>query len=180
MTIPPTPRSSSRITPMRQLNAEVLIDALCWIGGDGESYSSPIPEPYTFIPKDQRTIALADGSITSSFLTTFGRPSRDTGLESERNNQPTDTQRLYMLNSSDVQRRIERSPRLQAGAQSGLERPSDGNPQDLPDHTLALSNDRPNQQSPSNTSRRRGFCRGRPPAIWRGRSINSKEFLCRH
>lgn len=97
---------------VRQLDAEVLMDALCWIGGDGESYSSPIPEPYTFIPKDQRTIALADGSITSSFLMTFGRPARDTGLESERNNQPTDTQRLYTLNSGDIQRRIDRSPRL--------------------------------------------------------------------
>ncbi len=31
---------------VRQLDAEVLIDALCWIGGNGESYSSPIPEPY--------------------------------------------------------------------------------------------------------------------------------------
>jgi len=97
---------------VRQIDAEVLIDALDWIGGTTENYSSPIPEPYTFIPKDQRTIALADGSITSSFLTTFGRPSRDTGLWSERNNQPNDTQRLYMLNSSDIQRRIERSPRL--------------------------------------------------------------------
>lgn len=98
---------------VRQLDAEVLIDALCWIGGDGEKYSSPTPEPYTFIPQDQRTIALADGSITSSFLTTFGRPSRDAGLESERNGQPTVTQRLFMLNASDVQRRLDRSPKLQ-------------------------------------------------------------------
>jgi hypothetical protein len=90
----------------------VLIDALCWIGGDGESYSSPIPEPFTYIPRDQRTIALADGSITSAFLTMFGRSSRDTGLESERNNQPSDTQRLYLLNSEDIQRRITRSPLL--------------------------------------------------------------------
>ena len=104
---------------VRQLDAEVLIDALCWIGGDGESYSSPIPEPYTFIPKDQRTIALADGSITSSFLMTFGRPARDTGLESERNNQPSDTQRLYLLNSGEMQRRIDRSPRLQAVVRLG-------------------------------------------------------------
>lgn len=103
---------------VRQLDAEVLIDALCWIGGDGESYSSPIPEPYTFIPKENRTIALADGSITSSFLTIFGRPSRDTGLMSERGSQPTDNQRLYMLNSSDIQRRIEKSPQLQAALNS--------------------------------------------------------------
>ena len=100
--------------PVRRLDAEVLIDALNWIGGTGESYSSPIPEPFTFIPEDQRTIALADGSITSPFLEMFGRPARDTGLESERNNQPTDAQRLYLLNSSDMQRRIARSPRLRA------------------------------------------------------------------
>jgi len=98
--------------PVRRLEAEVLSDALCWIGGEGESYSSAIPEPWTYTPESQRTILLADGSITSSFLEMFGRPARDTGLESERNNQPTDAQLLYLLNSSDVQRKIERSPRL--------------------------------------------------------------------
>ncbi len=107
----------------RQLDAEVLIDALCWISGDSESYSSPIPEPFTFIPRDQRTIALADGSITSAFLTRFGRPSRDTGLASERGTQPTDTQRLYMLNSSDIQRRITSSPLLRAVQTSGRGNP---------------------------------------------------------
>ncbi len=67
----------------------MLIDALCQITGTTEKYSSAIPEPFTFIPEDQRSIALADGSITSSFLEMFGRPPRDTGLESERNNRPT-------------------------------------------------------------------------------------------
>jgi len=42
----------------------------------------------------------------------FGRPARDTGLLSERINQPTDKQRLYLLNATDVQRKIEGSPRL--------------------------------------------------------------------
>jgi hypothetical protein len=97
---------------VRRLDAEVLIDALCWIGGFGESYSSAIPEPFTYIPKSNHTIALADGSITSSFLMKFGRPTRDTGLESERNNKPSEDQALYLLNSSDIQRRIENSPRL--------------------------------------------------------------------
>ncbi len=115
----PIPRSDSADAealfacyPVRRLDAEVLIDALCWIAGDGESYSSPIPEPFTFIPKEHRTIALADGSITSQFLEMFGRPSRDTGLESERNNECTSKQRLYLLNSSQVQQRISGSPRL--------------------------------------------------------------------
>jgi len=61
---------------VRRLDAEVLIDALCWIGGDGESYSSMIPEPFTFIPEYHPTVALADGSITSQFLEMFGRPTR--------------------------------------------------------------------------------------------------------
>jgi hypothetical protein len=100
--------------PVRRLDAEVLIDALCWIGGEGESYTSAIPEPFTFIPTDQRTISLPDGSITSQFLEMFGRPARDTGLASERGTQPTDAQRLYLLSSADVQRKIDRSPRLRS------------------------------------------------------------------
>jgi hypothetical protein len=98
--------------PVRRLDAEVLIDALGYLGGAGEGYTSIIPEPFTFIPPTNRTIDLADGSISSHFLELFGRPSRDTGLESERNSQPTDDQELFMLNSSDVQRKIERSPAL--------------------------------------------------------------------
>jgi hypothetical protein len=98
--------------PVRRLDAEVLIDALCWISGTRERYSSPIPEPFTFIPEEHRSIKLADGSITSQFLEMFGRPARDTGLESERDNQPTDAQRLHLLNSTHIQDKIERSWRL--------------------------------------------------------------------
>jgi hypothetical protein len=100
--------------PLRRLEAEVLIDALNQITGTTERYSSPVPEPFTFIPEDQRSIALPDASITSSFLEMFGRPSRDTGLEGERSSKPTADQRLHMLNSSHVQRKIENSPKLQA------------------------------------------------------------------
>jgi len=96
----------------RRLDAEVLIDALCAITGTTEKYESPIPEPFTFVPEDDPTIALEDGSITSPFLEMFGRPPRDTGLWSERNNGVTDAQRLWLLNSSDLQVRIGRSPRL--------------------------------------------------------------------
>jgi hypothetical protein len=99
---------------MRPLDAEVLIDAISQITGTTEQYSSPIPEPYTFIPGDQRSIALADGSITSAFLDTFGRSPRDTGLEAERNTRPTAAERLYLLNSSQVQRKLEQSATLQA------------------------------------------------------------------
>jgi hypothetical protein len=97
---------------VRRLDAEVLVDALCWISGTREEYWSPVPEPFTFIPEENRSIDLADGSITSQFLEMFGRPARDTGLESERSNQPTDAQRRHMLNSTHIQNKIERSGRL--------------------------------------------------------------------
>jgi hypothetical protein len=110
---------------VRPLEAEVLVDAVCQITGTSEQYSSAIPEPYTFIPPDQRSIALADGSIRSTFLETFGRPPRDTGLLSERNSKPSASQRLYLLNSGDVQRKLQQGPRLQALLQAP------GNPRQL-------------------------------------------------
>jgi hypothetical protein len=98
--------------PVRRLDAEVLIDALDKVCGAGEAYTSPIPEPFTFIPPEERTVELADGSISSAFLELFGRPARDTGLESERDNRPTDAQRLHLLNSSHVQQKIENGQHL--------------------------------------------------------------------
>ncbi len=99
--------------PLRRLEAEVLIDALNQITGTTENYTSAIPEPFTFIPPDQRAIALPDGSITSSFLEMFGRSARDTGLECERNNTIAASQRLHLLNSTHVQRKLEQGPALQ-------------------------------------------------------------------
>ena len=105
--------------PLRRLEAEVLIDAICQVTGTTENYSSAIPEPYTFLPEGHRSIALPDGSITSSFLEEFGRPPRDTGLDSERNNRVTASQRLHMLNSTHIQRKLEQSPWLQDCFQAG-------------------------------------------------------------
>jgi len=105
--------------PLRRLEAEVLIDALDQVTGTTEKYTSAIPEPFTFIPGEMRSIALPDGSITSSFLEMFGRPPRDTGLESERNNRPTADQWLHLLNSSHIQRKIEQSRKFQYLLQSG-------------------------------------------------------------
>ena len=106
---------------LRPLDAEVIADAVCQVTGTTEQYSSPIPEPYTFVPPDQRSIAVADGSISSAFLVTFGRPPRDTGLASERSSRPTAAQRLYLLNSSDIQRKLQQSQKLQALMQGGAD-----------------------------------------------------------
>lgn len=105
--------------PVRRLEAEVLIDAICMITGTTERYFSPIPEPYTYIPETMRSISLPDASISSSFLEMFGRPPRDTGQESERNNKPTAAQLLHLLNSSHIQRKIEQGPKMKALFQGG-------------------------------------------------------------
>jgi hypothetical protein len=96
----------------RRLDAEVLIDAINAISGDSDLYTSPIPEPFTYIPRDKPAIALADGSITSPFLTLFGRSARATGMENERNNKPVSSQSLHMLNSSHIQQKIDQGPKL--------------------------------------------------------------------
>jgi hypothetical protein len=99
---------------VRPLEAEVLIDALVTLLGSPDEYQSEIPEPFTFVPASQPTVALSDGSITSPFLELFGRPSRDTGLLAERSDKPTDRQALHRLNSTHVQKKIERSWRVKA------------------------------------------------------------------
>jgi len=105
--------------PIRRLDAEVLIDAVNAITGTTDLYTSAIPEPFTYIPKDQPAIALADGSITSPFLALFGRSARATGMLNERDNSPLPSQALHMLNSSHIQKKLEQSPKLKALLSSG-------------------------------------------------------------
>jgi hypothetical protein len=99
---------------LRRVEAEVLIDALKEITGSSDLYTSAVPEPFTYIPNDMSAVALADGSITSSFLTLFGRSSRSTGMESERVNELASTQWLYMLNSGQIQNKLQSGPKLNA------------------------------------------------------------------
>lgn len=99
----------------RRLDAEVLADAINQVTGTNENYTSAIPEPFTFIPAEQRAIALPDGSITSAFLEKFGRPTRDTGELAERiATTTTAAQRLHLLNSTHIQRKLTRGPALAA------------------------------------------------------------------
>ena len=92
--------------PIRRLEAEVLDDAITEMSGQPSRYSSVIPEPFSFLPTDLRTVSIADGSISSSFLILFGRPSRDAGLMAERNNMINAKQRLFLYNSGALYRRV--------------------------------------------------------------------------
>ncbi len=105
--------------PVRRLEAEVLIDAINQITGTSDLYTSPIPEPFTYIPQDMRAIEIADGSITSQFLTLFGRSSRATGMFNERPEKPVTSQWLHTLNSGHIQEKLEKSPKLRELFNSG-------------------------------------------------------------
>ncbi len=91
--------------PVRRLEAEVLIDAIAGLTGGYDSYMSVIPEPFTYLPKRSRAVDIADGSISSGVLDSFGRPSRDSGVLSERNTASTDSQSLYLMNSTALYNR---------------------------------------------------------------------------
>jgi len=115
----PKAEANFAVYPIRRLDAEVLIDAINQITGTTDLYTSAIPEPFTYIPKDQNAISIADGSITSPFLALFGRSARATGMESERDNDPVWGQWLHLLNSSHIQQKLERGPKLKAIFGSG-------------------------------------------------------------
>lgn len=92
--------------PIRRLEAEVIDDAITALSLQPSKYSSVIPEPFSFLPGELRTVSIADGSISSSFLILFGRPSRDAGLMAERNNTINAKQRLFLYNSGALYRRV--------------------------------------------------------------------------
>lgn len=103
----------------RRLEAEVLIDAINQITGTSDLYTSAIPEPYTYVPRDLSAVSLADGSIISPFLALFGRSARATGAFNERSNKPTPSQWLHMLNSSHIYTKLATSPKLNELFRSG-------------------------------------------------------------
>ena len=97
----------------QRLPAEVIVDALASVTGVWSTYTSRVPEPFTFYPPRTRATHLGDATVSSSELELFGKVSRDVSLESQRNNNITSRQLLYLMNSSVLERRIRKSQILQ-------------------------------------------------------------------
>jgi hypothetical protein len=178
------PRAESLFAyyPTRQLDAEVLIDAICQITGTHEEYVSIVPEPFTFIPKTERAISLADGSISSSFLEMFGKPSRDTGCEGERSIKSTSSQRLHFLNSTHIQDKIKRSQKLRRIVSKGQRRKGNKN-EIIRALYLNILSRYPTEEEvriigkyfvSENESKRNAMM----DIVWA--LLNTKEFLCKH
>ena len=94
----------------QRLPAEVIVDAIASSTGIWDTYSSRVPEPFTFYPPQTRATHLGDATVSSSELELFGKVSRDVSLESQRNNAITSRQLLYLMNSSVLEKRIRKSP----------------------------------------------------------------------
>ncbi len=164
--------------PLQRVEAEVLNDALNGITGSTDLYTSAVPEPFTYIPKEMDAVELADGSVTSSFLTLFGRSSRSTGMESERVNELASPQWLFMLNSGQIQSKLQSGPKLAAMLSAG------GRPNEIAERIyLTILSRFPTDADVRAVERyaKVGVSRGREMWIdlaWA--LINSPEFLLRH
>ncbi len=95
------------VYPISRIDAEAFADIICAITQTAERYESTTPEPYTKFPLGESAVALPDGSVTTPFLELFGRPSRDTGLDSERSLLVSPSQKLHMINSRHIRVKIE-------------------------------------------------------------------------
>lgn len=94
----------------QRLPAEVIIDAMASVTGRWDTYTSRVPEPFTYYPPQTRATHLGDATVSSTELELFGKVSRDVSLESQRNNAISSRQLLYLMNSSVLEKRIRKSP----------------------------------------------------------------------
>jgi hypothetical protein len=163
---------------LRRVEAEVLIDALNNITGSADLYTSAVPEPFTYIPHDMTAVELADGSISSTFLTLFGRSSRSTGMETERVNELASPQWLHMLNSATLTSKLQNGPKLAALISAG------GKPTEIAERLyLTILSRLPSEADLAAVEiyTKMGVTRGRDMWIdlaWA--LLNSPEFLLRH
>jgi len=163
---------------LRRVEAEVLNDILNEVTGSTDLYTSAVPEPFTYIPKDMSAVELADGSITSSFLTLFGRSARATGMENERVSELASPQWLHMLNSATIQSKLQNGPKLRAIVSSG------GSAQEIAEKLyLAILSRLPTEADvqAAEEHAKTGVANGRD--VWIDLAwalINSPEFLLRH
>ncbi|MCX6955321.1 MAG: DUF1549 and DUF1553 domain-containing protein [Verrucomicrobia bacterium] len=83
---------------VRRIRAEVLLDALSTVTGSTEKIKG--------LPQGSRAIEIADGRTSTSFLTTFGRATRETPCSCEVKMEPNLSQALHLLNGDAVNAKV--------------------------------------------------------------------------
>jgi hypothetical protein len=78
----------------KRVDAEVLLDMVCQTTG--------VPEKFQGVADGYRAIQLWDNKVNHYFLKLFGRPTRASVCECERNAEPAVGQVLHLLNSPQI------------------------------------------------------------------------------
>jgi hypothetical protein len=81
----------------RRLPAEVILDAIGQVTG--------VREDFPGFP-GRRALQLPDAAVESYFLSAFGRPVRTTAADSERQQEPSITQALHVINGDTINRKL--------------------------------------------------------------------------
>lgn len=82
----------------RRIPAEVLLDAI--------SQATESREAFAGLPAGTRAISLPDPAVVSYFLTTLGRPLRNSPCECARTSQPDLTQALHLVNGPTIHQKV--------------------------------------------------------------------------
>ncbi len=96
---------------VRRIPAEVLLDCLCAVTGAQEKYPG--------LPMGARAVQIADGGLSTYFLTTFGRAPRTTVCACEPKTEPTLSQALHLLNGSAVHDKINEGKLVETMLEAG-------------------------------------------------------------
>lgn len=83
---------------LRRIRAETFLDCI--------SQVTETKNKFPGLPNGARAVQIADGSISTYFLTTFGRPMRETVCSCEVRLEPTLSQSLHLLNGETTTQRI--------------------------------------------------------------------------
>jgi hypothetical protein len=84
--------------PIRRIRAETMLDVL--------SQTTDTKNKFPGLPLGSRAVQIADGQVSNYFLTTFGRPTRETVCSCEVRLEPTLSQSLHLLNGDTVATKI--------------------------------------------------------------------------
>ncbi|RIK82821.1 MAG: cell surface protein [Planctomycetota bacterium] len=96
---------------IRRIPAEALLDSLCQVTGAQEKFPG--------LPLGARAVQIADGGLSTYFLTTFGRAPRNTVCACEAKAEPTLSQALHMLNGSAVHDKIAQGRLIETMLETG-------------------------------------------------------------
>jgi hypothetical protein len=84
---------------VRRIRAETMLDIITQVTDTKNKFQG--------LPQGARAVQIADGGVSTYFLTTFGRPTRETVCACEVRLEPTLSQSLHLLNGSTVEPKIQ-------------------------------------------------------------------------